>query len=62
MRQHRAASVVNGGDARVWGPWRKEGAVVDGEGGRVGILQNLGKWIMSAMPGVAECEIKFRLR
>lgn len=33
-----------------------EGAVVDGEGGRVGILQNRGNWLMSASLAVAKLQ------
>ena len=46
----------------MWVVSRTNMSAVDGEGGRVGILQNLGKRIMSATLGVAERKIKFRLR
>lgn len=40
-------------NSRFWGPWRMEGTVVDGKGGRVGMLQNLANCIMSATLAVS---------
>lgn len=36
--------------------------MVDGEGGRVGMLQNMGSWIMSARLAVAEAAVRFKVR